>query len=334
MAATTPGATRRADPRADPRLREIDLEHERIWTSAWVCAGIGAQIPAPGDLLPVTAGHHGLHVQREPGGTLRAAFNVLQQGSCWTIPAQCGNGHKTRCPYVSCGHARDTDALSAEHGEPTKAMRQFIGFNPLKLVAVDVTEVGPLIFVCVGEPPSLLAQLGPLGSPDALRGFEGLGAAARWRTELGCNWKQAADALFVALGAPRDSGRPVERIDPAQPLPGTGARHRELWRRGAAAGLPGRGDHDGATLYRAFPNVVLALLPNHAATLVIKPIALDAVEVMVGLFAGAGRDQRPDEEAVAACGAGWTEVLAAARGRGAGLGASAERAAAGARAAG
>jgi hypothetical protein len=94
-------------------LRELALEDERIWTRDWVCVGVEQQIPDPGDLLPATVGHHGLHVQRAPKGDLRASFNVLQYGSCWTIPAQCGNGHKTKCPYISCAHSLDTDALRA-----------------------------------------------------------------------------------------------------------------------------------------------------------------------------------------------------------------------------
>jgi len=59
-------------------LRELALEDERIWTRVWACVGVEHQIPAPGDLLPATVGHHGLHVQRRPDGGLRAAFNVAR----------------------------------------------------------------------------------------------------------------------------------------------------------------------------------------------------------------------------------------------------------------
>jgi hypothetical protein len=270
---------------AHRQLRELDFEDERIWTRDWVCVGIEQQIPAPGDLLPATVGHHGLHVQRRPDGGLRAAFNALQYGSCWTIPAQCGHGHKTKCPYVSCAHSRDTDALLAERGTPTREMRQFIGFNPLKLVDVALESLGPLIFVTLGDPPPLREQLGAVGSDEALDAFDGLEHVARFWVELDCNWKLASDALFESLGAPAGSGRLEERSQAGE-----------------------------ARLYRAFPNVAVALLPNHAATLVVKPMRLDGVSVVVSLFAHQPSDAA-GEDAVSALVAGWQAIALDARSR-------------------
>jgi hypothetical protein len=297
-------------------LRELTLEDERIWTRAWACVGVEQQIPAPGDLLPATVGHHGLHVQRTPDDGLRAAFNVLQHGSCWTIPAQCGHGHKTNCPYVSCAHSLDTDALPAENGAPTREMRQFIGFNALKLALVPVQCVGPLLFVTLADPlPRLDEQLGPLAATARLGFPRRLDHVARFWAELDCNWKLASDALFEALGAPDGGGRLEERLVADTVVPATETSHDELWTAGAAAALePLAPDGDGKIrLLRAFPNVVLALLPNHAAAVVVKPTRLDGVTLVVALFALRRDEAAADEEAAAALVEGWRAVTGEAR---------------------
>jgi hypothetical protein len=297
-------------------LRELAMEDERIWTRVWACVGVEQQVPASGDLLPATVGHHGLHVQRRPDGGLRAAFNVLQQGSCWTIPAQCGHGHKTNCPYVSCAHSLDTDALAAQDGAPTREMRQFIGFNPLKLADVPVQTAGPLIFVTLADPPpSLDDQLGSLGEAVRLEPIGRLRHVARFWAELDCNWKLASDALFQALGAPPESERLEERLAAGTAVPGTGTTHDELWSAGAAACEP-LGLYDGGVrLWRAFPNVVLAVLPNHAAAIVVKPTRLDGVALVVSLFARHRDEAGKIDEAASALVAGWRAISAEARAR-------------------
>jgi hypothetical protein len=297
-------------------LRELAMEDERIWTRVWVCVGVEPQVPAAGDLLPATVGHHGLHVQRRPDGGLRAAFNVLQQGSCWTIPAQCGNGHKTDCPYVSCAHSLDTDALAALDGAPTRQMRQFIGFNALKLADVPVRTAGPLVFVTLGSPPPPLHdQLGALGAAAGFEPIGRLGYVTRFWAELDCNWKLAGDVLFEARGAPPGSARLEERLSTGAVVPGTGATHGELWSAGAAeaAWEPLGLDGGGVRLWRAFPNVALAALPNHAATIVVKPTRLDGVALVVSLFADHRGTLGEIDEAAAALVAGWRAVAREAR---------------------
>jgi hypothetical protein len=303
-------------------LPELALEDERIWTRDWVCVGVQQQIPAPGDLLPATVGHHGLHVQRRPDGGLRASFNVLQYGSCWTIPAQCGHGHKTKCPYVSCAHSLDTDALQAQDGAPTADMRQFIGFNPRKLIDVTAQTAGPLIFVTLAEPPTPLdGQLGALGRTARLAPLERLEHVARLWAELNCNWKLASDALWEALGAPVEGGRQDVHLSPDAVVPATGTCHRELWTLGALAALPPLelGGDDEVRLLRAFPNVVLAVLPNHAAAVVIKPTRLDGVTLVVALFARGRAETAEDGDTAAALVAAWRAVTAEARTRSRGL---------------
>src|SRR5436305_1887031 len=70
-----PAAPRLLPPAAYRTLAFAELEDDAVWTRSWLAIGLGAEIPAPGDLLPFTAGHHGLHVQRAAEGGLVGRFN-------------------------------------------------------------------------------------------------------------------------------------------------------------------------------------------------------------------------------------------------------------------
>jgi hypothetical protein len=298
------------------------LEDERIWIREWVCVGVEQQIPEPGDLLPATVGDHGLHVQRQPDGGLRAAFNVLQQGSCWTVPVQCGSGHKTRCPYVSCAFSLDTDALLAVDGEPTREMRQFIGFNPLNLFPVSLERLGPLIFLKLDpsypDPPA--GRLGELPTRVARYRLPELVSAGRFRIDLECNWKLADAALASALGG--GSAAPTgtltsEELSDLVEVPAFGRPHREVWgERLAGAFAPLAPAENVVSVHVLFPNLVLAFLPNHLASFVVKPTALNGCAVLAALFARpepAGQVGR--DEAAAELHERWAAIAADARAR-------------------
>ena len=319
---TAPASVSRR-PQLNPEaLALADLEDQRIWTRAWVCVGFEQQIPGIGDLLPATVGNHGLHVQRQPDGSLRAAFNVLQQGSCWTIPVQCGSGHKTDCPYVSCAFSLDTDALSAEAGQPTPAMRQFIGFNALKLAPVALSQFGPLLFLNLdfSGPPTLAEQLGTLPERVGRFGFSQLRNVGRFWLHLDCNWKLAPDTLSNALGGHgglREGSLTSDELSDLVKVPALSETHRDVWRAGGLDVFPPlAGGEPTVCIHFLFPNLGLAFLRNHAASFVVKPTDVDSCTVVVGLFARPESAQAPGrEDAVAALLERWREIAADARAR-------------------
>jgi hypothetical protein len=258
-------------------------EAQGVWYRSWVCVGVEQQIPNAGDLLPATVGDVGLHVQRQPDGTLRAGVNALQHGSCWTVPAQCREGHKVRCPYVSCAFSLDSDALAADDGQPTPAMRQFLGFRPQPPASLPVEQVGPLIFLTLAgrTAPSLRRELQPALAAVPVR-LEHLRYATRLRLQLACSWDQAERVLRPALA-------------------------RAAWAGGALAALEPMGD-EAPSLGVVFPNLLLAALPNHAAAIVVKPVGRARCVATIALYV-AGPGGEPGE-AYDALRERWRDVLA------------------------
>lgn len=125
-----------------------ELENEKVWTREWVAVGLTQQIPNAGDLLPITIGFHGIHVQRNVDGTLSARLNRHQHGGCRFVPEQCRTGNQTKCTINSCNYTRDSDIIIAdENGEQTDAMYKFIGLVPERLISVKCDTWGPFIFV-------------------------------------------------------------------------------------------------------------------------------------------------------------------------------------------
>lgn len=241
-----------------PAASDTARENERIWSRHWVAVGVEDQVPGAGDLLPATLGHHGLHVLRRPDGALDAAFNVMQQGSCWTVPAQCGNGHKIPCAYSACGHSRDPDALSSPTGTPTREMRQFLGINPGRRAAVPLERRGPLLFLSLPVPaaPPLHEQAAAcLAAVDdgAFRGRPYLGRGVR---ELDCSWREATDLVFGAHGAGDGT---VVRVGAAAPL-------------------------GPAVLHRSPPNLALVVGRGHTLVATAKPTGRARCEVLLAVY--------------------------------------------------
>ncbi|MGD9538720.1 MAG: SRPBCC family protein [Alphaproteobacteria bacterium] len=271
-----------------------DLEDEKLWTRAWIFVGGLDQIPAQGDMLPYTVGHHGVHVQRDAAGRLIGRFNKAQHGGCRAVPLQCQTGIKTRCSFTSCGHSRDRDAIPADElGEGTPQMRQYLGEQPERLLPVRVECFGPLVHVNLDHAaPGLDAQLGALrpllapyldGGPRGVAGF--------W-VEHGCNWKLAGKAFLDHAGVPGGEagggrGRASSKPAAAEIAQHTTRRVALPASYGGAlpafAGLDKKGRAE-ARLIWAFPNLLIAALPDHVVTIGIQPTAFTTTLHRVRLY--------------------------------------------------
>lgn len=175
-----------------------DLEDEKVWTRAWSCIGYADRIPNPGDLYPFTVGQQGVHVQRQPDGSLKAHFNFAQHGGCRFVPRQCQTGKKTSCFYTSCGHSRDRDVIAANpDGSDTPEMYMYVGVNPLKLIPIHLQTIGPLMFVNLDFDCAPLAAQLPEGLTLPLS--DASAHCLRDETELACNWKLAGKLVLEAL---------------------------------------------------------------------------------------------------------------------------------------
>jgi hypothetical protein len=175
----------------------LELENEKIWTRSWAVIGLQQQIPRPGDLLPLTLGMHGIHVQRQADGSIAARMNRHQHGGCRFVPEQCHGGQQTKCSITSCNYTRDADVMPAgESGEPTDVMYKFVGLTPERLIPIKCEARGSFIFVNLDPECAPLDEcLGDFFEILRLDFEMPLKIAGKQWLDFRCNWKMAGNAL-------------------------------------------------------------------------------------------------------------------------------------------
>ncbi len=293
-----------------------DLEDEKIWTRSWVCIGTEQQIPCVGDLLPFTLGNHGIHVQRIANGGLIGRFNKAQHGGCRAIPLQCQTGVKTKCSFTSCGYSRDQGAIHATYmGEDSQLAGQYLGDRPERLFPVQVESWGPFIFANIDQKPAPLAKQF-IGLARKLSPYfsSGLKQVAEWRLEHGSNWKLVGRAYLEDLNLPFAGKQKMK-----EPTKGTlsyaeyltaldGAYDSYFCNLPPLAGLS-KPAQRRIGFYWLFPNLLLALLPNHALGIILQPTATCLTLQRIVLFAHESVEIKPAAADLAKLNSLWNTAL-------------------------
>ncbi|MFC4000117.1 hypothetical protein ACFS2C_02485 [Prauserella oleivorans] len=219
-------------------------ESTAIWSRCWVLAGVADMIPRPGDVLPATIGDHGVHVLRHEDDSLGGGYNAFQQGSCWNIPAQCGNGSKVACAYVSCGHSRDSDVLRPGRADDDRFIRQVVGARPSRRAPVSLSRHGPLLFVAMpGAGPETVSEQMPRCAEVFTGSWAEYRFAGHMRHEVPCNWRHVGARIAAVLD-----------------------------------------DDPGVSVRIGAPNAVFVDSPSRRAVLAAKPVSVSRVEVTVALY--------------------------------------------------
>lgn len=294
-------------PAVIPNLPRFSDESRYVWSHCWVAAGVIEMIEGVNDVLPTTIGDHGVHILRDREGDLSAGYNSRQQGSCWNIPVQCGNGSKVACPYVSCGHSRDGGILHAGTDQD-QMIRQVVGISPSRRRGIRMAELGPALFV--GLPGHDPGEVG-LQFPDCSSVLQRLRTSHTYlcdfRIEHPSNWRSVSDHVFAALGlAGQTQATAVELPCSAVP-PGIGRSHKELWATQPSVGPV----TPEIQLYRNAPNLIVVDLGGHAAVLTVKFVNLGRSEISVALYGVLDAQGRTDPEALSALEKVWRKILSA-----------------------
>lgn len=288
-------------------LPRFSDESRYVWSHCWVAAGVNEMIESVGDVLPATIGDHGVHILRGPEGDLSAGYNSRQQGSCWNIPVQCGNGSKVTCAYVSCGHSRDGGILRAGTDQD-QLIRQVVGISPSRRRSVRMTELGPALFVGLpGHDPGEVGLQFPVCSPILQRLRTSHTYLCDFRIEHTSNWRSVSDHVFAALGLAGQTQADAVELPYSAVLPGIGLSHNELWSKQPSVG-PAAPE---IQLYRNAPNLIVVDLGGHAAVLTVKPVNLGRSEISVALYGVLDPSAHIDYEALSALMEVWRQILSA-----------------------
>ncbi|MGH1538505.1 MAG: ring-hydroxylating oxygenase subunit alpha [Gammaproteobacteria bacterium] len=256
-----------------------DLEDEKLWTRNWIAIGSSKEIPSPGDMLPYTVGHHGIHVQREIDGCLIGRFNKAQHGGCRAVPLQCQTGKKTKCSFTSCGYSRDRQVIRVEEiGENTPTMHQYLGLIPERLLPVKVETIGSLIFINLDQEANDLSE-SYKELPDRIK----LCLSNKYTLEnsewLECkaNWKLAGRSFFdgqVIL----DQGKKHHDENLSSDFFLTSALSTH------DIGVKTSEDIENIEVCWLFPNLVLIIHPSFIVSAIIQPTSMGECTIRTAIY--------------------------------------------------
>ena len=279
----------------------FQLERRAIFEKSWFCIGLSADVPAKGDLSPVTVFGEPLLMVRD-GATLRVFHNVCSHRGSLLVEASVHGGPRIVCPYHSWGYKLDGTLVATPHvGGAGRHVCPSIDPRGLGLRSVPVAEWAGHVFINLsGTAPPFEQWIRPVAERFGAIPWDDLRrdpALAR-SLEVAANWKIICENFVESYHLP-----PVHAaLNAANPMEqhyqilgghsylgqgGTGYQPDQI----AGAGLPRMTTFADASMYEAlviFPNLILAPLPDMTFSIVMLPDSAQRTrERLEFLFIGA-----------------------------------------------
>ncbi len=268
-------------------------ELDRLWARSWV--GVGVR-PAPGEALVREIAGRSVIVTANAAGELRAFLNVCRHRGTQLLEHDQPVGRRIRCPYHAWAYDLDGACIGtplfegSEIPEDQRGMFDMSAVNAFDrgdygLYPVRVAAWECLAFVTLSDDlPPLHEWLGD--APARLGGY-GLAAwepQAERTYDIAANWKLIAENFMEYYHLPwvHPELVKVSRMQDHYRFQGPGMYtgmttspvsrdENPVWLAlPPHAGVSGR-DRESGRFLLLFPNVALAVLPNHAFVMVLEP---------------------------------------------------------------
>jgi len=180
------------------RADVLALERERIFAREWLCAGLAAEIPQPGDYLTFSINDQPLFVVRAQDGTVRGFSNVCRHRMMRLLEGR-GTCRTVVCPYHGWSYGLTGELLGAPH---TKGTPAFVPADlGLPAIRVEVWEGWIYVTLDAGA-PCVADRLAPLRELVGLYGAADYVSIATqdfaWRT----NWKLLTENFMESYHLP------------------------------------------------------------------------------------------------------------------------------------
>ena len=282
------------------------LEQRKYLRKMWMAAAFEAEIPEPGDAMPVIVAGLPIVLVRGGDGEVRAFHNVCRHRGMMVLGGPCRGQRQLTCPYHAWSYGLDGELIRAPFfdGTPEGGSRSALDREALGLVPVRCAVWHHWIFVDFGgEAPPIEEHLRPLLDfmNDADVGAMRYADKVEW--EFQANWKMVGDnwenyhhvyvhgGVFSKMSddvdmetgelwsAPLHEGcvltlrRRVE-VAPSYPFKDTG--------------LPSIPFPEGKERVTApnfiFPNIEIDLVRDNISSIIYEPVAPDRTIARMGFF--------------------------------------------------
>ena len=275
----------------------FDLEKQRVFDDTWMCIGLSSDVPASGDLVPVSVFDRPLLLVRD-GTVLRVFHNVCSHRGAMLVGSKARGRPRIVCPYHSWAYKLGGELVSTPHvGGFGRHSCESLDPKRLGLRSLPCAEWAGHVFVNFsGTAPEFSQWIRP-----AAQRFASV-TAADWvndtelarRLEVQANWKLIVENFVESYHLPwvhkgLNSVNPMEehyQILGGHRYLGQGATGYE-GAKIAEAKLPlvsGLSDYSRYETLFLFPNLILGPLPDMAFSIVILPEAVERTRERVEFF--------------------------------------------------
>ncbi len=215
-----PGPVRRGLPaEAYTSERFFALERERVFARNWTLAGFAHELPAVGDILPITVAGLPMVLVHGKDGTIRAFHNVCRHRGLKLVDRPCSRRRTLVCPYHNWAYGLDGRLINAPHfgGAGDHAPDGF-DYAAHGLAEVPCRQWHDWIFVnAAGNVPDFEAFLAPIEARIA--GLDLGGIEPLFKIDSGifqANWKFICENFIEPYHVPvvhpeTAAGQPLER---------------------------------------------------------------------------------------------------------------------------
>ncbi|RJF87133.1 aromatic ring-hydroxylating dioxygenase subunit alpha [Oleomonas cavernae] len=260
------------------------VERDRVLARSWLAVAVGADLPQPGDALPVDAVGQPIVLVRGRDGTIRAFHNVCMHRGLKLVEAAC-HGQLLRCPYHSWAYDLE-GALRATPFFGGMASHEVRGFDPAAngLKPVRLARWHDLILVNLsGDAPDFGDYAAALYRRWQAYDFAAASHTRQVEFEVAANWKLIVENFCDTYHLPfvhpqvNEYSKAEDHYDVIDGfVVGTGNLTAARDEPGAEAlprfpGLPESLARSGEFL-ALFPNTLIFLMPDHYFTVTVTPV--------------------------------------------------------------
>ena len=282
------------------------LEQRKYLRKMWMAATFEAEIPEPGDALPLIVAGLPIILVRNSNGEIKAFHNVCRHRGMMVLGEPCQGLKQFTCPYHAWGYSLDGELIRAPFfdGTPTGIEKGDLDTDAYGLVPVRCTVWHHWVFVDFGgDAPPIEEHLAPLLEfmNDADIGAMRYAGKVEW--EFQANWKMVGDNwenyhhVYVHGGV---FAKMSDDIDMETSELWSKPQHKgsvlTLRRRIEIApsytyketGLPLIPFPEGKERVTApnfiFPNVEIDLVRDNISSIIYEPVAPDRTTAKMGFF--------------------------------------------------
>ncbi|RMD46907.1 MAG: aromatic ring-hydroxylating dioxygenase subunit alpha, partial [Alphaproteobacteria bacterium] len=294
----------------DPEVHRIEIE--RLIFDQWAGVAVGADVPEPGDAMPVTFCGVPLLVVRDREGRVRVFQNTCRHRGMILVSEKRNLRGTIVCPYHAWCYNLDGSLRATPHaGGPGRNTDPSLDRATLGLVEFPSALWRDVVFVNIsGTAPPFETFIAPLAARwhehEGKPLFHG-GPDSRFGFELKANWKLAIENYCESYHLPwvhpgLNSYSRLEdhyHIEAPGHFSGQGTRvYRQFEGEGGERfpDVPGLGPfwNLGAEYVALFPNVLFAAQRDHGYAILVLPEAVDRTRERVEIYYAFDPAERPD----------------------------------------